>query len=474
VETSLRVSDTAIRALLDDAAAVLRMPYPLPELRESANVSIPFTAGWSEPAIVLPARWRTWDEFKLRSILLHELGHVRRQDWATSVAAAINRAVFWCHPQAWWLERKLAALAEEACDSAAIASKTDEQRYAGVLLEFAMTGARQRVWVTTSIGQPSRVGFRIRRILEGRVARGYAVTRFSWAVILAAALPLVYSAAAFQLQPTAQGTAADQQDNGTHATILAEGWQLTPEAAARLEADLTSNPHNLSARTRLISHYYQRMIAEPRTRHVLWLIENHPDANVFRVASDLTDMTFPGWSGLNTQAGYERARELWLQQTKRRSTDTRILSNAVNALSTRSDPDIKLQLLRQVRTTEPHNPEWTGWLAAVFARASRDVYFAEQPASWPRRFTSVGAQRREGRFAFPLPLPIARSLKAEIETSTDAALVGETGELLVGEIALLRRIGDDTAELASSAAFGRTLLERAQVLDPGNPRWSRK
>jgi hypothetical protein len=104
---------------------------------------------------------------------------------------------------------------------------------------------------------------------------------------------------------------------------------LTPEGAARLESGLASNPHDVTARTRLISYYYQRMIAEPRTRHILWLIENHPEANVFRVAPSVTDMIFRVWTGLNTRAGHERAMELWRQQTERHPANVRILGNAI-------------------------------------------------------------------------------------------------------------------------------------------------
>jgi hypothetical protein len=277
----------------------------------------------------------------------------------------------------------------------------------------------------------------------------------AWVLTFSLALPVVNPAAALQLQKEA------------HESILAEGWRLTPEGAARLESALAANPQDVPARVRLISYYYQRMIAEPRSRHVLWLIENHPEANIFRVAADVTSMKFPDWTGLNTQAGYERAKALWLKQTLRYATDTRILANAADASVL--EPDVRLRLVRRLRVLEPKNPEWSTWLAVVYARASRDVFFAREPGSGSRDFTGPPNLRS----GFTTPLPMAAELKKELETSSDAALVGETGELLTSEAALLRT-SRTTPEIAASDAFGKSLLKRARALEPVNPRWQRQ
>jgi beta-lactamase regulating signal transducer with metallopeptidase domain len=45
-----------------------------PALRESGRISVPMTAGWIKPDILLPSSWRDWDE----AALVHELAHVRR------------------------------------------------------------------------------------------------------------------------------------------------------------------------------------------------------------------------------------------------------------------------------------------------------------------------------------------------------------------------------------------------------------
>jgi hypothetical protein len=51
-------------------------------------------------------------------------------------------------PLAWWLSRKLAALAEQACDDAVLARGHDPEKYAELLLELARSVRRRGALVT--------------------------------------------------------------------------------------------------------------------------------------------------------------------------------------------------------------------------------------------------------------------------------------------------------------------------------------
>jgi beta-lactamase regulating signal transducer with metallopeptidase domain len=107
-----------------------------PELADSPAVAVPVTLGVWHPVILRPAAWCAWSEGKLEAVLAHELSHVVRKDALTRALAAIHRGVFWFSPLAWWLERHLAALAEQASDDAALRTVADRIFYANVLLGF--------------------------------------------------------------------------------------------------------------------------------------------------------------------------------------------------------------------------------------------------------------------------------------------------------------------------------------------------
>ena len=126
----------------------------------------------------------------------------------------------------------------------------------------------------------------------------------------------------------------------------------------------------------------------------------------------------------------------------------------------------------RLRVLEPGKPEWTVNLAMVYARAVRDVFFARDPRDGRRAFTGSIKYRHTPVMRLTVATPAAAErMEHELETSTDASLVGVTGELLVEEMGLLRRPERDTPEMVNSADFGKRLLERARSLEPGNPRW---
>jgi beta-lactamase regulating signal transducer with metallopeptidase domain len=109
-----------------------------------ALCATPVTVGWLRPVVILPNDWSTYGQEQLDAILIHETEHVRRRDPFIQWLALLNRAVFWFHPLAWWLERQLSALAEQACDAAVIAGGCDPVQYSRHLLDLARATARAR------------------------------------------------------------------------------------------------------------------------------------------------------------------------------------------------------------------------------------------------------------------------------------------------------------------------------------------
>ena len=76
----------------------------------SASCVVPVTVGLLHPRIILPECSRDWPQAQLDAVLAHEGEHIRRRDPLFQWIALLNRAIFWFHPLAWWLERKLSGL----------------------------------------------------------------------------------------------------------------------------------------------------------------------------------------------------------------------------------------------------------------------------------------------------------------------------------------------------------------------------
>ena len=138
----------------------------------SSSCAAPVTVGWLRPTVILPSCWRAWPQAQLDAVLTHEGEHARRRDPLVQWLALLNRAIFWFHPLAWWLERRLSALAEEACDAVVLARGHDPYDYSEYLLEIARSIGRTGVRVNVvGMAMPgSSLPQRIRQILGRRPA----------------------------------------------------------------------------------------------------------------------------------------------------------------------------------------------------------------------------------------------------------------------------------------------------------------
>jgi beta-lactamase regulating signal transducer with metallopeptidase domain len=185
---------------------------PIVRAAESELISVPLTMGALRSIILLPADWREWEDAKLDAVLAHELSHVARHDALTQHLSLLHRAIFWFSPLAWWLDRHLADLAEQASDEAALSGGADRKDYARTLLEFfeLLQSAPRRVWwqgvAMAKPGQAERQAEeRFERILswKGPVTssmknmgiRNIAVQKSIAVVVLTLAISVVYLAA---------------------------------------------------------------------------------------------------------------------------------------------------------------------------------------------------------------------------------------------------------------------------------------
>jgi len=162
----------------------------------SSSCVVPVTVGVLHPRVILPECSREGPQAQLDAVLAHEGEHVRRRDPLFQWLALLNRALFWFHPLAWWLERRLSGLAEEACDTAVLAKGHDPREYSRYLLDLARTvrGAGLRVGMAMpGVGLTYRIrtmlsGAPLARISRPRIACTVAVCAGAAAILAAGTL----------------------------------------------------------------------------------------------------------------------------------------------------------------------------------------------------------------------------------------------------------------------------------------------
>ncbi len=213
----------------------------------------PVTLGWWRPKILLPPGSQAWGSVKREAVLAHELAHVERRDAFFILLGAINQCLYWFHPLAWLVPRRMASLSERACDDRAIALTGAPIPYARCLLEFAATMVDRRGRValgTLSMASTGDLGKRIEAVLDRKRPIAPPLTLQAVLALTTLAILVVPTVAALRVGPRALGGAVHQTKTqaqpsaGDGQTMNVRGIVLDPDGrpVARAKVYVTEEP----------------------------------------------------------------------------------------------------------------------------------------------------------------------------------------------------------------------------------------
>ena len=157
----LRPASPALRAEID--ALIADWPDPSrPLVRASATT--PFVMGLRKPVLAVPDSLLALPAAQRRAVLLHELAHVARRDYAANLVQRLLLALLWLNPAAWWLYRHLNREREACCDRMAIARGASPTALAEALIGMAEARSTLPALMATTGGR-SALSWRLGRLL---------------------------------------------------------------------------------------------------------------------------------------------------------------------------------------------------------------------------------------------------------------------------------------------------------------------
>ena len=156
-----------------------------PVLLACPDVVSPVIWCWGRaPRILLPVDMASSpNPERMVAIICHELAHRRRRDHLSSLLGEVVVSVLSWHPLAWYANRRLRGLAEQACDAWVLASGEEPTRYAETLLH--LVAQPRGALALAAVGSCRGLVQRIRRVLEPRQSNPNPGPRWSIGVATA-------------------------------------------------------------------------------------------------------------------------------------------------------------------------------------------------------------------------------------------------------------------------------------------------
>ncbi|GAB5441403.1 MAG: hypothetical protein Fues2KO_17520 [Fuerstiella sp.] len=229
-----RVQEPALTSTVQQLAMQLRTPGNI-AVYESTDVVSAATVGWRAPIILLPDGWRSWDLSEQRTVLSHELAHIRAKDSLTWLIAQFTLLLHFYHPLVHLLVRRLRLEQELAADAVAAQITGGSKHY---LMTLAGMAVRQP---QRTVAWPVRPFLPIRGTLMRRIdmlqnskddSSGAARTGSNWRRRCLVAATLATGFLAIGLRP--------QMDSDVNAAEPAAAAATTTAADQRLNLEHVS------------------------------------------------------------------------------------------------------------------------------------------------------------------------------------------------------------------------------------------
>ena len=250
------LADPASHQACRQAAVRLRIRSQ-PRVVVNPFLSSPCLLGHWRPAVLLPEEI---EPASYEQVFLHELAHLRRNDWLWTIIGRVAQSILWCQPLVWWLHRQNMSVAEEICDDYVIEQGCNRESYLQQLLQIAELSQPQPYLIGVSmVGFRSKLGRRAVRILD--TTRVISTRTGKWFVAFALLIALIATSGVALIeigQATTASADEPQANNTTDDDGETEGGDSTaeserPDNAPRTYAGIVTGPDGKPLEGALIS-----------------------------------------------------------------------------------------------------------------------------------------------------------------------------------------------------------------------------
>jgi GWxTD domain-containing protein len=150
---------------------------------ESSLAQVPLVVGHVRPVILMPLGILSGlPAEQVELLLMHELAHIRRWDYAANVIQTFIEGIMFYNPAVWWISRVIRTERENCCDDLVIETTKGVHAYAAALTALEETRSRSAALAIAATG--GSLVKRIRRLLQPKRPATPSVPAFGSAVLV--------------------------------------------------------------------------------------------------------------------------------------------------------------------------------------------------------------------------------------------------------------------------------------------------
>ena len=134
----------------------------------SPQVTVPLVVGFFKPVILFPIAFVSQLELvHVEAILIHELGHIRRNDYLLNILKTVMETILFFNPFVWLCSNHILREREHACDDLVLQQTRTPLTYAHALLQIELLKEKQTpVFSMAANGRQQHLYERIKRITD--------------------------------------------------------------------------------------------------------------------------------------------------------------------------------------------------------------------------------------------------------------------------------------------------------------------
>ncbi|MEO8110162.1 MAG: M56 family metallopeptidase [Ginsengibacter sp.] len=137
----------------------------------SNHVDVPATIGFIKPVILIPvASVNNLSSDQLEAIILHELSHIKRNDYLINLFISVIETILFFNPFILLLSKAVKRERENCCDDFVIQYRYDPHSYASALLSLEQSRRRNLQLSVAAVSGKKQLLMRIKRITSNKVA----------------------------------------------------------------------------------------------------------------------------------------------------------------------------------------------------------------------------------------------------------------------------------------------------------------